>query len=125
MTDGFHIIPVTVDETTTVDLTVNWSNGGGDYEKLRPLSYSGSHVFALCFALSAPTSLNHIEERVRPSRHQRRIWLKIDASGFPRYSSMVPAYQSSWWDASWICGRTLQSLHSCELHRNLPLLRSG
>jgi hypothetical protein len=100
MTDGFHVIPVTVNEATTVDLTVNWSNGGEEYKKLRPLSYSGANIFALCFALSAPASLDHIEERVRPSRHQRGIWLKIDASGFPRYASMAPAYQSSWWDAS-------------------------
>jgi hypothetical protein len=96
MTDGFHVIPVTVDAATTADLTVNWSNGGEDYEKLRPLSYSGAHVFALCFALSAPASIDHIEERVRPTWHQMRSRLKIDASGFPRYASMAPAYQSSW-----------------------------
>ena len=40
--------------------------GGEDYDRLRPLSYPGTDVFLLCFALDAPFSFANVKERWYP-----------------------------------------------------------
>ena len=40
--------------------------GGEDYDRLRPLSYPGTDVFLLCFALDAPSSFANVKERWYP-----------------------------------------------------------
>ena len=34
-------------------------------DRLRPLSYPGSHVILICFAIDSPDSLDNIKEKVR------------------------------------------------------------
>ena len=40
--------------------------GGEDYDRLRPLSYPGTDLFLLCFALDAPSSFVNVKERWYP-----------------------------------------------------------
>ena len=43
-----------------------WDTGGlEDYDRLRPLSYPGSHVILICFDIAFPYSLDNILEKVR------------------------------------------------------------
>ena len=40
--------------------------GHNEYaDRLHPLSYPGSHVILICFAIDSPDSLDNIEEKVR------------------------------------------------------------
>jgi Ras family protein A len=48
-----------------VELTLSDTGGVEDLDKLRTLSYPGSHVILICFALDSPDSLDNVEERVR------------------------------------------------------------
>jgi GTPase SAR1 family protein len=39
--------------------------GRQDYgDRLRPLSYPGSHVILICFAIDVPDSLDNVQEKV-------------------------------------------------------------
>ena len=40
--------------------------GQAEYDRLRPLSYSGSHVILISFAIDFPDSLANVQEKVRP-----------------------------------------------------------
>jgi Ras family protein A len=38
--------------------------GQEDYDRLRPLSYTGAHVFLICFDISEPDTLDNVWEVV-------------------------------------------------------------
>jgi len=38
-----------------------------DYDRLRPLSYSNSHVILMCYAIDTPESLTSVMERASPN----------------------------------------------------------
>lgn len=38
-----------------------------DYDRLRPLSYSNSHVILICYAIDTPESLTSVLERASPN----------------------------------------------------------
>jgi Ras homolog gene family, member A len=43
-----------------------WDSVGQEcYDRLRPLSYPGSHVILICFAVDSPDSLDNVQEKVR------------------------------------------------------------
>ena len=43
-----------------------WDSVSQDcYDRLRPLSYPGSHVVLICFAVDSPDSLDNVQEKVR------------------------------------------------------------
>ena len=48
-----------------------WDTAGGeDYERLRPLSYSNTDVFMICYSVASPTSLENVEKKWLPEiRH--------------------------------------------------------
>ena len=39
--------------------------GQEDFDRLQPLSYSGSHVILISFAVDSPDSLDSVQEKVR------------------------------------------------------------
>ena len=41
--------------------------GQEDYDRLRPLSYSNSHVILICYAIDRPKSLTSVLERASPN----------------------------------------------------------
>jgi hypothetical protein len=44
---------------------VLWDTAGQDeYDRVRPVCYSDSHVVLLCFAVDIPDSLDNVQERV-------------------------------------------------------------
>jgi len=62
----------TVFENYVVDVDVDgkhvqlalWNTAGQeDYDRLRPLSYSGSHVILICFGVDSPDSLDNVQEK--------------------------------------------------------------
>ncbi|KAL9538490.1 hypothetical protein MBANPS3_010898 [Mucor bainieri] len=48
---------------TTVQLALWDTAGQEDYDRLRPLSYVGTHVILLCFAIDSPDSLDNVQEK--------------------------------------------------------------
>lgn len=50
-----------ISNSLTVDFQLWDTVGGNDYKKLRPLSYSNTDVFILCFSLVSPESYRNIE----------------------------------------------------------------
>jgi Ras homolog gene family, member A len=49
---------------TTVELDI-WKLVGVDYyDRMRPLSYPGTHVSLVCFAIDSPDSLDNVQEKV-------------------------------------------------------------
>ncbi len=43
-----------------------WDHTGlEDYDRLRPLSYPGTHVVLMCFAIDSPDSRDNVTEKVR------------------------------------------------------------
>jgi len=61
-----HVVDVDVDGKH-VELELSDTGGQEDYDRLRPLSYSGSHVILICFAVDSPNSLDNAHEKVRRS----------------------------------------------------------
>ena len=72
---GFVTVP-TVFQNYVADIDVDGKNvalalwdtepGRMEYaDRLRPLSYPGSHVILICFAIDSPDSLDNIKEKVR------------------------------------------------------------
>ena len=64
----------TVFENRVIDIEVDrkhvelglWdTTSQGDYERLRPLSYSDSHIVLISFNIADPDSLDNIPEKVR------------------------------------------------------------
>ncbi|KAI9464482.1 P-loop containing nucleoside triphosphate hydrolase protein [Lactarius psammicola] len=63
----------TVFESYVADMEVDgkhvelalWDTVAGqeDYDRLRPLSYPGSHVILICFAIDSPDSLDNVQEK--------------------------------------------------------------
>jgi small GTP-binding protein len=49
--------------------------GQEEYDRLRPLSYSGSHVILISFAIDFPDSLTNVQEKVRGSLLQHVRWI--------------------------------------------------
>ncbi|KAI8806855.1 Rho GTPase Rho1 [Cladochytrium replicatum] len=47
----------------TVELALWDTAGQEDYDRLRPLSYSDSHVILICFAVDMPDSLENVTEK--------------------------------------------------------------
>jgi len=42
-----------------------WDTAGQEeYERLRPLTYPGSHVILICYAIDTPDSLENVVEKV-------------------------------------------------------------
>lgn len=56
---------VVVDDTT-INIGLWDTAGQEDYDKLRPLSYPGAHVFLLCFSVVAHTSFANIKAKWYP-----------------------------------------------------------
>ncbi|KAL0480982.1 Ras-related protein Rac [Acrasis kona] len=63
--------------TTTVNVGGNpvqlglWDTAGQeDYDRLRPLSYPGTGVFVLCFAISVPASFENVKKKWVPELKQ-------------------------------------------------------
>ena len=52
---------VKIDELT-YDLGFVDTGGGEDYHRLRPLSYPGTNIFLVCFAVDEPSSLKSVKE---------------------------------------------------------------
>jgi Ras family protein A len=48
-----------------VELALWDTIGQEEFERLRPLSYSNSHVILICFAIDSPDSLDNVQEKVR------------------------------------------------------------
>ncbi|KAK4518944.1 uncharacterized protein ATC70_009171 [Mucor velutinosus] len=48
---------------TIVQLALWDTAGQEDYDRLRPLSYVGTHVILLCFAIDSPDSLDNVQEK--------------------------------------------------------------
>jgi len=70
-------------------------------DRLRPLSYPGSHVILICFAIDSPDSLDNIKERVRMVYSAR--WasgLTSSCSGSSRLRISVLVFRCSWSGAS-------------------------
>ena len=45
-----------------------WDTAGQEeFDRLRPLTYSGCDVFLICFAIDSPDSLDSVQEKVRCS----------------------------------------------------------
>ena len=55
-----------------VELALWDTAGQEDYGRLRPLSYPGSHVILICFAVDSPDSLDNVQEKVRAFCPTRR-----------------------------------------------------
>ena len=51
---------------TSVDIELWDCAGGEDHDRLRPLSYSRTNVFLLCFSLNTPSSFANVKERWYP-----------------------------------------------------------
>ncbi|XP_050704679.1 uncharacterized protein LOC126990168 [Eriocheir sinensis] len=79
-TGKFHeaYVPIVYENFTgthTVDgvsyTLVMWDTGGQEeYERLRPLSYHGTHVFILCFALDNRASFENVSSKWLPELHK-------------------------------------------------------
>ena len=63
----------TVFDNTVADVNLNgrdvelavWDTAGQeDYDRLRPLSYPGSHAVLICFAIDSPEALDNVKEKV-------------------------------------------------------------
>ena len=64
----FETVPVKVElsQNETVDIDLYLTAGQESYERLRPLSYPDTHVFLICFSISAPSSLENVGEVWHP-----------------------------------------------------------
>jgi small GTP-binding protein len=54
---------VRVDEEKIVSLGLWDSNGGAEYDRLRPLSYPGASIFLICFSVVTPTSFENAKAK--------------------------------------------------------------
>ena len=59
-----HVQDVNVDGQH-VELALWDTAGQEDFDRLRELSYSNSHVILICFAIDSPDSLDNVREKVR------------------------------------------------------------
>ncbi|KNC97035.1 GTP-binding protein rhoA [Spizellomyces punctatus DAOM BR117] len=57
-----YVADVVVDNRH-VELALWDTAGQEDYDRLRPLSYSDSHVILICFAIDSPDSLDNVETK--------------------------------------------------------------
>ncbi|KAI9357642.1 P-loop containing nucleoside triphosphate hydrolase protein [Zopfochytrium polystomum] len=57
-----HVVDVHV-EGQCVELALWDTAGQEDFDRLRPLSYDGSHVILICFSVDSPDSLENVEEK--------------------------------------------------------------
>ncbi|KAJ1558177.1 GTP-binding protein Rho1 [Cladochytrium tenue] len=65
-----HVVDVHLDEYPLIQLALWDTAGQEDYNRLRPLSYPGSDVIIVCFAISSPDSLDNVESQwVNEIRH--------------------------------------------------------
>ena len=64
-----HVADVNVDGKY-VELALWDTIGQEDYDRLRHLAYSDSHVILICFAIDSPDSFDNVQEKVclRPDR---------------------------------------------------------
>jgi len=46
-----------------IELALEDTPGQEDYDRLRPLSYPGSHVILICFKIDTPDSLDNVQEK--------------------------------------------------------------
>ena len=53
-------------------------SGQEEYERLRPMSYSKSHVILIAFAIDTPDSLDNVTVKVRDSTSIRNYVRKVD-----------------------------------------------
>ena len=62
-----------------------WDTAGQeDYDTLRPLSYSNTHVFLACFNLTSKTSLRNIENKWMPELEHYGINVPVILVGCQR-----------------------------------------
>ncbi|KAL7313375.1 Rho GTPase [Mucor circinelloides] len=60
----FQSFVAEVDLDGTIVQLALWDTAGQeDYDRLRPLSYLGTHVILLCFAIDSPDSLDNVQEK--------------------------------------------------------------
>lgn len=50
---------------TQIFLGLHDTSGQEDFEKLRPMSYSGTDVFVICYSVDSRTSLENVRMKVR------------------------------------------------------------
>jgi len=51
---------------------VSWDTAGQEeYERLRPLTYPGSHVILICYSIDYPESLENVPVKVSTARKMR------------------------------------------------------
>ena len=48
-----------------VELALWDTSGQEGYDRLRPLSYPGSHAILMCFAIDSPSSLDNVQDKVQ------------------------------------------------------------
>lgn len=76
-----------------------WDTAPGRMEytdRLRPLSYPGSHVILICFAIDSPDSFENVQWNVRMAYSARWASRLTLCSGSERLRISVPAFQCSW-----------------------------
>jgi Ras-related C3 botulinum toxin substrate 1 len=60
-------------EDRTVSLDLYDTAGQEDYDKLRPMSYPGTHVFLICFALSERSTFANIDYKWIPELRKHQV----------------------------------------------------
>ena len=63
-----YVIEITVDANTTskreVGLALWDTSGYEDYDRVRPLSYPGTHAVLLCYSVDSRESFENVQENV-------------------------------------------------------------
>ena len=56
-------------ESIHYTLSLHDTAGHEDYDRLRPLSYSGTHVFLVCYSVVDKDAFANVTEKVRDREH--------------------------------------------------------
>lgn len=51
-------------DSRKIELALVDTAGQDEYDRLRPLTYPGSHVILICYAIDIPDSLENVVEKV-------------------------------------------------------------
>lgn len=79
---------MTVDEAE-VEVALWVTGNEQEFDRLRQLSYSNSHVILVCFAIDDPDSFQNIRERVT-----QFVYRGVNVSGSQRCSVVVKGFPS-------------------------------